>query len=128
MGLARRGFLRLADGMPRPGPRRPQSWQNHNDQDTPSPQAVQNGMRVLDMPQSGWAEYRLIQYLRTLASRRADTVRAAIQAPPGAHQRGLSAAPPYGSSAHGEPCRAPAFRPARGLVVVSAGERGFHHG
>jgi hypothetical protein len=30
--------------------------QNDNDQDTPSPQAVQNGIPVLDMPPSGWAE------------------------------------------------------------------------
>jgi len=30
--------------------------QNDNDQDTPSPQAVPNGIRVLDMPQWGWAE------------------------------------------------------------------------
>ena len=29
---------------------------NDNDQDTPSPQAVHNGLRVLDTPQSGWAE------------------------------------------------------------------------
>jgi hypothetical protein len=108
-GERHRGFVLQAGEIPQPGRSRPRSWRNDNDRDTPSPQAGQNGNRVLDMPQSGWAECRLIQYLRTLSSRRADTVRAAIQAPPGAHQCGLSAVPPHGSSAHGEPCRAPAI-------------------
>jgi len=67
------------------------------------------------MPQSGWAECRLIQYLRTPSSRRADTVRAAIQAPPGGHQRGLSVVPRHGGSAHGEPCL---LLSALGLLIV----------
>src|SRR5215469_16185672 len=70
--------------------------------------AAQNGIRGSGHLAAGWAEYRLIQYLRTPATCRNETVPRL--------SRWLAASPDRGG-AHAQPCRAPALR----LAVLGRG-------